>query len=238
MLSGRKQNLFQAIVEEYLETARAVGSHLLVHKYGFNFSPATIRHEMLELEEEGYLTHPHPSAGRIPTEKGYRYYIDHLLEEPMLPESNKAYLTRSIRSHERNFSPENVRQLAKALAELSKEAVIVGFDRYDTYYTGLGNLFRQPEFMEFRFLDQFSDVVDRLDEGIEDIFDEINDDVRILLGEESPFGKEWSIVVTKYESSRSHGSLLGILGPIRMDYGSSRVLIRFARGLMGSLAAL
>ena len=77
-MSERKCNILKIIVEEFISTAQPVGSKTLIDKFHLPFSSATIRNEMQELEENGYLEKPHTSAGRIPSEKGYRFYINHL----------------------------------------------------------------------------------------------------------------------------------------------------------------
>ncbi|HBP39078.1 MAG TPA: heat-inducible transcription repressor HrcA [Clostridiales bacterium] len=79
-LDERKKNLLKAIIDDYIDTAEPVGSKALVNKFHFNFSPATVRNEMAELEELGFLEQPHTSAGRIPSDKGYRAYVDSLLQ--------------------------------------------------------------------------------------------------------------------------------------------------------------
>ena len=81
MLNDRKKRILQAIVEEYIETAEPVSSSTIVNKYEMDFSSATIRNEMAELENIGYLDKPHTSAGRVPSAKGYRFYVDELLKD-------------------------------------------------------------------------------------------------------------------------------------------------------------
>lgn len=81
MLDDRKKQILQAIIEEYINSAEPVSSGTIVTKYGFNFSSATVRNEMSELEHLGYLEKPHTSAGRVPSAKGYRFYVDELLKE-------------------------------------------------------------------------------------------------------------------------------------------------------------
>lgn len=81
MLNDRKKQILQAVIEEYINTAEPVSSGTLVEKYGLDFSSATIRNDMADLEKEGYLEKPHTSAGRIPSVKGYRFYVDELLND-------------------------------------------------------------------------------------------------------------------------------------------------------------
>jgi len=81
-LSERQREILIRVVEEYVATGQPVGSKYLVERAGMRVSPATVRNELAELERLGLLTHPHTSAGRVPTDRGYRYYVDRLLEQP------------------------------------------------------------------------------------------------------------------------------------------------------------
>ncbi len=84
-LSPRKQEILRALVEEYIHTAIPVASETLVRKYGLQLSSATVRHELAGLEEANLIHQPHTSAGRVPTDLGYRYFVEHLLHESALP---------------------------------------------------------------------------------------------------------------------------------------------------------
>ena len=81
LLNDRKKQVLQAVIEEYISTAEPVSSGTIVEKYDLGFSSATIRNDMAELENMGYLEKPHTSAGRIPSVKGYRFYVDELLND-------------------------------------------------------------------------------------------------------------------------------------------------------------
>src|SRR5579863_3368766 len=83
-LSQRKQQILRSLVEEYIHTATPVASETLVRKYGLNFSSATVRHELAGLEEANLIHQPHTSAGRVPTDLGYRYFVEHLMQESAL----------------------------------------------------------------------------------------------------------------------------------------------------------
>src|SRR5438067_3131978 len=86
---NRKRKLLQAVIYHYIRTAKPVGSQVIVDKYNFGMSSATVRNLLVELEKEGYLNQPHTSAGRIPTDKGYRFYVDSLLEVQTLASSEE-----------------------------------------------------------------------------------------------------------------------------------------------------
>ncbi|MCJ7811190.1 MAG: heat-inducible transcriptional repressor HrcA, partial [Dehalococcoidia bacterium] len=89
MLSDRRARILQFVVGEYIDSAIPVGSGTIARKYGLKASPATIRNEMVRLEEEGYLAQPHTSAGRIPSDRGYRYYVESLMVEEELSDEFK-----------------------------------------------------------------------------------------------------------------------------------------------------
>ena len=96
MLTERQKKILSAVVKEYTETAIPAGSRVIVNKYSFNLSPATIRNEMVELDRQGYLYQPHVSAGRIPTDKGYRYFVDAIMEDRELTLEEQKKLQKEL----------------------------------------------------------------------------------------------------------------------------------------------
>jgi heat-inducible transcriptional repressor len=124
VLSERKERILKAIVEDYIRNATPVASETLVREYGLPVSPATVRNEMAELEAEGYIYQPHTSAGRIPTEQGYRYFVQRLMQEQHLPPSEQ--LTIRHQFHQVALFREQWLQLAAAvLARAVRAASIV-----------------------------------------------------------------------------------------------------------------
>ncbi len=96
MLDDRKKQVLQAVIEEYISTAEPVSSGTIVEKYNLGFSSATIRNDMAELEHEGYLEKPHTSAGRIPSVKGYRFYVDELLNDENISLEEVQYIKSQL----------------------------------------------------------------------------------------------------------------------------------------------
>lgn len=96
MLEERKKQVLQAIIEEYINTAEPVSSNTLVEGYGLEYSSATIRNEMAELEKMGYLDKPHTSSGRVPSEKGYRFYVDELLKDDNISIEEIKYISEKL----------------------------------------------------------------------------------------------------------------------------------------------
>lgn len=98
-LNERKLKILQAIVGDFIRSAEPIGSRTLSKKYDMGISPATIRNEMSDLEEMGYLTHPHTSAGRVPSTKAYRLYVNNLMRDYELPEEEKQIISRKLSSN-------------------------------------------------------------------------------------------------------------------------------------------
>ncbi len=129
-LDGRKQGILRAIIRSYVETAEPVGSEGLAQRSRLGVSSATIRNEMAALEEMGYLAQPHPSAGRIPTDRGYRMYVDSLLEEERLTAVDRLQLRRRLATALREWErvPEEV---ARTLATMTHYASLVAQSHLD-----------------------------------------------------------------------------------------------------------
>lgn len=98
MLNDRKKQILQAIIEEYIQSAEPVSSNAIVQKYNLDYSSATVRNEMASLEKEGFLDKPHTSAGRIPSAKGYRFYVDELLKEDNISLEEVVYLQSKLQT--------------------------------------------------------------------------------------------------------------------------------------------
>src|SRR2546422_4423920 len=124
MLTDRRQKLLQFIVDEYVTTAQPVGSSVLVEKYELPLSSATIRSEMARLEDEGYIAQPHTSAGRVPTDMGYRYYVEALIEEEALPEELQQTIRHQFHQAARELE-EWARLAAAILAARLRNAAVV-----------------------------------------------------------------------------------------------------------------
>ncbi len=220
-ISDRKNDILNIIIKEHIKTGAPVGSGVLVDKYKLNISPATVRNEMAELEEDGLIAQPHTSAGRIPTEKAYHLYIKNLsCKEP------KQMELKIFEQILKNKNEQSFKQAAKEMARISNNAVFWAFHRHNLYYTGISNLLSQPEFAQSDLIYDISAIIDRLDEIINEEYDNIKYKPQILIGAENPFGDFCGTVLVKYKVEENIG-MLGILGPMRMDYEKNLALVRF-----------
>lgn len=227
-MEERFSKLFRAITEEYIATAQPVGSQTLVERYRLDVSPATVRNWCVELEEAGYLAQPHTSGGRIPTEQGFREYIARFVEKKPIAKRERDVLEKAALVPEEDGR--RIKGVAKILADLSHEAVVVGLAEMDTYYTGLSYLFAQPEFKTWQRVVSLSEVLDRLDEALHSLRRVSLDEPKILLGQECPFGPACSSILV----SLPNGSTIGILGPLRMDYQQTMSLIHTVQQLFST----
>lgn len=124
MLDERKANILRAVVEEYIETAQPVGSAHIVDAPGVNVSSATVRNDMVYLEQEGFLAHPHTSAGRVPTEKGYRFFVDHLAVPGRL-DTTDAQQVRSFFAKAHGELEGMLQDTTRLLSDLTRYAAVV-----------------------------------------------------------------------------------------------------------------
>lgn len=234
MLSARQSALLGTIIKTYIDQAHPIASNQLVTRDGFDVSPATIRNDMAALTEAGYLVQPHTSAGRIPTEKAWRWFID---QEPSAAISKREQaILNSVVTEHRTRQDELMRRLAKTMAELADESVLVAWDRHDTYYTGLANLFSQPEFDQADLVLSLSRVIDRLDDVVARMYDRVEDEPEVLVGRENPFSHQCGVILVRYRiGHRSVGGLIGILGPVRQDYGENLARLKYAQRLLAEM---
>jgi heat-inducible transcriptional repressor len=226
MISDRKKLILETLIKEYLKTATPVSSGILVDKYKLDISPATVRNEMMELEEEAFIYQPHTSAGRIPTEAAYNLILNGLNKDKKKKELKDAELKLLDQLFKNDES--SYKQTAKAIAELSGAAVFWAFHKNDLYYTGLANLFAQPEFKEVNMVCDVSNIIDRMEEIIDEIFEDLELGDQTLIGSKNPFGNFLSTVLVKYKNNNQTG-IFGILGPMRMNYSRNLSLVEFIK---------
>lgn len=244
MLSNRQKQLLDFIVREYVKTAEPVGSALVSEKADFDVSPATIRNEMQTLENEGYLMQPHTSAGRVPTDKAYRHFVNHLLEHEQydVDTRHKRKIDEAIADAGRNPKEMN-RNAAQVLQELSDNLVIANLERSNDFYKiGLSSLMEFPEFREFErtfhlmnFFDQFDQMFERLERELFSGQDIQN--FNILIGRENPMRniKEETMIIVRHRLPGGNIGTLTIIGPTRMDYRKNIGLAQYtSEALEGS----
>lgn len=224
-MTERQRQLLKTIIEEYIIKAQPVSSENVSAMVNPKLSSATIRNEMADLIRQGFLDQPHFSAGRVPTLKGWQYYIENFLNKTDLPMVEK----NSFPQIENNR--ENFKNLAKRVADISGQLCLVAFSSNDFYYTGLTNLFNQPEFRNQSLVFDISRLVDHLDKIIAKYFDSLGQTTEILIGDKNPFGDFCAAFFTRHYLSPKKYVLIGTLGPIRTNYQQNFSLMESIRKL-------
>lgn len=231
MLNDRQLHILSAIIEEYVATALPVASRTLVDKYAFSVSPATIRNDMVLLEDQGFLRQPHTSAGRVPTEEGYRIYLENVVRRQKTNRSSVQMRRAIAKSQDPR---ELVQEMAQCLTRLSGETAIASLNTGWNHYTGISKLFEKPEFSDVATLRALSAVVDRFDQTLRDIFGDVDDDVNIWIGGQNPFGEQIATMMVKYRLPNGMIGTLGLIGPMRMNYEKNINLLEQAKDLLDS----
>jgi len=226
-MENRKQAILRAVVNEFTTSAVPVGSQSLHSRYFLNLSSATIRTELAELADLGYLSQPHTSAGRIPTDSGYRYFVDFLMDLEEVPERVRGFINEEVRRH-----------YDSAALGLEKELlgrVVAALDQYEqgaenlVVHDGVRNLLRQPEFAESSRLQQVLEVLEET-RYLTVLLRELigNSDLQIVIGSENASSQlqGCAVVLTTYGPSNHLKGVLGVIGPTRMAYSQTVARLR------------
>lgn len=235
-MNDRQKQLLSAIVELYTKTAVPVGSQVLLENYDFGVSSATLRNDMVALEEEGYLYQPHVSAGRIPTDAGYRMYVEEMMGDEDLSREDQRRLQKELLMMKAKNTRLS-RSTAKLLSALSGNLAVSGMvGRDELYDFGMREMIEKPEFQEIDELCRLVETLDTLDEKLDGIMLELKDgETHIFIGNENPITgiDNCSMIVAPYETNEGRG-MLAIIGPKRMDYAKNKSLIEYMRKFLGT----
>ncbi len=235
-ITERQKQILCQIIEEYAETASPVGSVTMAKLFGV--SPATFRAEMAKLEALGLIAQPHTSAGRVPTDAGYRFYVNNLEDERVAKDSTvfereasaDVSLERGMHALVRRVSSQSqadaaIRGAVDTLVELTGNlglATIGG----QLYLAGISRLFTQPEFVDTRRVQAVARLLDNLEPWLREAAP--GEPLNIFIGQENPIGRnsEVSLIISKFRSPFSDKSYIGVLGPTRQNYSRVMALVR------------
>lgn len=227
MLTERQNVLLTSIITEHIRTAEPVASEFLVDRCKLECSSATVRNEMLALDEQGYLKKTHTSSGRIPTEKAYQHYVEYEVKPTVLQERQKQKLYEAF--EEGVDERAKVKRLSRTMADLSDEFILTAFADNDFYYTGLTNLFSKPEFSEQAVVCSVSSIIDHLDVRLKQLFSALGPECHIFVGHNNPIDSTLSFIAVKITDE---GPLIALLGPMRMRYSANVALIEYCKELL------
>ena len=215
MVTQRQEKILKEIVKEYVKSAKPVSSSLLKKKGALDISSATVRNEMKELEREGYLKQPHTSAGRIPTNKAYRLFVD------KLEESEDSSFKRETVEKEIKDIFKLMESVTKSLASDCNSLALSYISEKDFFFEeGWKEVFKNPEFERKEFLSEFTESLDNLEKKIKDIIKENSSEIHVFIGKEKSVlnSSDISLIVSKARFPRNQHGILALLGPSRMAY--------------------
>ncbi len=227
IMTERQFQILTAIIEQYAEIASPVGSVTLAKL--FRVSSATIRSEMTKLEEMELISQPHTSAGRIPTDKGYRLYVNYInnqVESNELPQLDRG--TRAIEARVNTHSDRADRVIRSAVDSLVDLTQNLGLATIgdELYMSGISNLFSQPEFLNGANVQNVAQLLDNLEPWLREAAP--NEPLNVFIGTENPIGKSSgaTLIISKFRSPFSDKSYIGVLGPTRQSYARVMRLVK------------
>ena len=230
----RKDRVLAIVVGQYIRTVSPVGSQVITEQYKLDVSPATVRNILAELEEEGYLTHPHTSAGRVPTSRGYRYYVDHLMHEIQLLEEEKRHIEKEYKRYRHQLEL-LMEKTSQALSDMTHYTTIVSMDGWDSKIILKGTSYvvdypEQTDILKIRAILRILEEKERL---LELINRDLNKRIEIYIGHEMAL-KEMdgcAIAVSGFDSNGVTGRI-AVLGPTRMQYDRVVSALEYISGIL------
>src|SRR5438876_960557 len=233
-LNDRERQVLEAVIETYVETAEPAGSRTISKKFGHTLSAATIRNTMSDLEEKGYLYHPHTSAGRIPTDLAYRVYVNSLMRPSQVSASDSHQIREELA--ERNAVDQILERAAQVLGVLTKELGVAAgpsldealLERLELLQAGSDRLLLVLTLKSGVVRTIFVEVPSRM-------APEIVVQVAVVLNERqdatlAPF----TLVTASYRLGPLAG-VIGVMGPTRMPYDKIVALVDHTSRLVGEL---
>ena len=231
-MTERQAAILVAIIEQYAEIAVPVGSVTLAKLFGV--SSATIRSEMARLEELDMIHQPHTSAGRVPTDKGYRFYVNRLTETehnevPRIDRSARAIEAR-VQTHV-DRADRAIRSAVDSLVELTYNMGLATIGD-ELYLSGMSNLFSHPEFAGGVHAQEVARLIDNLEPWLREAAP--HQPLNVYIGSENPIGKSSGacLIISRFRSPYSNASYIGVLGPTRQDYAKTMRLVRHAGAML------
>jgi heat-inducible transcriptional repressor len=219
MLTQRQEEILKRLIEDYIKLARPISSELFEKRHKLKISPPTIRLEFQKLTRQGFLEKPHISAGRIPTDKAYRYFVDNFLEE-------KIFEIEKLIGREINEELKLLQILVRNLAQISRSLILGYLEKERMIFKeGWEEVLKEPEFLDKGCIFKFLDFLEELEREIGDL--RLNSNIKIYIGKENPFkkGKDFTLIVSRLRILNCDG-IFALCGPKRMDYNKNIGLVK------------
>ena len=215
----RKRAVFTSAINRYIHNAIPVASDDIAAE--FDLSSATIRSVFADLEEDGFLTHAHTSGGRIPTNKGYRYYVDFLLSQMELLDTEKEQVVKEYKNEIKRLD-DVLEKTSEVISAITHYTGIVSFLEWQDkfFYKGISRVLEEPEFRDYERVRLLIKVIEDKKRILGIINRDFSGDVMVYIGEElgAPEMEDCSLIVSAYHIKDKPSGRLAVLGPKRMKY--------------------
>lgn len=234
----RKDHILGIVVNEYIRSVTPVSSGLIAHEHHVDLSSATIRNILAELEAEGLLTHPHTSAGRVPTQEGYRYYVDYLMNEIQLLEDEKARIKQEY-VRKANDLEAVLDKASEVISDLTQYTSIVAIDGWRNKYLCRGTCF-VVEYPDLPDINKVREILTALEEK-ERLLEIINRDlerkIKVYIGHEMALRniQDCSLAVSGFRTEQGVCGRLAVLGPTHMNYQRVVSMLDYVSRLLGEV---
>ncbi len=234
-LTVRQTQILKAIIDEYVNTADPVGSESLEKKYNLGVSPATIRNEMVTLTKTGYLRQPHTSAGRIPSPRAMKFYIDQLMEERQMSLADEVKVKEDVGVKSDDIG-DLLDDATRELSHVTNYLAVCTLDKQDKiWHAGYSHVFENPEFNDFEATSSLFTFLEEMAMMRELFFRRMTGltPVEVIFGEElgwpgfSPVG----VVGSRFTIGEQQGAL-AIIGPTRLQYERVIPILRYFKDLI------
>ncbi len=237
-LSQRQAKILAALVKLNCETGQPVASRDLVDTYDFGLSSATIRNEMAVLEKIGFIRQPHTSAGRVPTDEGFRYFVNQLMDKVKLTMHEQEVLRGEIMKLQA-VNAEIGRRLVKVLTAHTSQASFAIFPE-EVSSTGISNILDNQS-LPPEDAREIAEFFDNLDEYAEQMLTDYSDEhAQAFIGKELKLSKrsDYSMIVTGLQLPSGKKGVIGLIGPKAMQYQKNMTLMEYITELIGGGAAV
>lgn len=236
-LTNRQITILKHIIDEYIETAKPVGSETLDKKFNLGVSPATLRNEMVALTSAGMLSQPHTSSGRSPTPVALKYYVNNLMQPKKMSVTDEVKIKEKVMDYRNEFE-KALREATRELADVTKSLAVSSDNEGDVYYAGTANILDMPEFFDIDLTRSVLGLLDHFD-NINKLFAQGTTDpgIQVLLG--SDLGFEYlspcAMVFTRFGLGKKFQGTIGVLGPSRLNYPRLIPTVRYFGDLIDEL---
>jgi heat-inducible transcriptional repressor len=237
-LTARQTQILKCLIDEYIETAEPVGSEVLEKKYSLGVSPATIRNEMAALTKLRFLRQPHTSAGRVPSPKAMRFYVDQLMEEKQMSLTDEVKAKEEVWDSRKDIDS-LFAEATQALAERTRALAIAALpEENKIWHSGYSNIFANPEFADLHVCQSLFGLLEEANRINELFFGrELISPIDVLFGEELGWPNLSLVgVVTTRFNVKGQDAALGVIGPVRLSYPTIIPILRYYGNLIKEIA--